>query len=44
MKDIKSTNAELQAYVMRKLERIDVGKNELGIRGERTARFVFRPQ
>jgi hypothetical protein len=39
-----SDNAELRAYVLRKLEQVDVGENPSGTWKTEHMRFVFRPE
>lgn len=39
-----SDNADLRAYVLRKLEKIDVGDNPSGTWKTEHMRFVFRPE
>ena len=39
-----SDNAELRAYVLRKLEKVDIGNNPSGTWKTEHMRFVFRPE
>ncbi len=39
-----SENAELRAYVLRKLEKVDIGENPSGTWKTEHMRFVFRPE
>lgn len=39
-----SDNAELRAYVLRKLEKVDIGDNPSGTWKTEHMRFVFRPE
>jgi hypothetical protein len=42
--DATSTNDDLRAYVLRKLSRVDIGTNPVGVWKTSHIRFVFRPE
>ncbi|MCB0816283.1 MAG: hypothetical protein KDB77_02070, partial [Flavobacteriales bacterium] len=42
--DCNSANQELRNYVLRRLERVDIGDNPNGVWKTTRMRFVFRPE